>query len=82
MVMSRIWFTAAQKAELWERWKNGQKCCGEFANQIWAGSWPLISWPTPISMRVSQVQAKTSSFLVTKDTYGDRFAQCQPDAFV
>ena len=21
---SRIWFTAAQKAELWERWKNGQ----------------------------------------------------------
>src|SRR6516225_3808689 len=24
MVASRIWFTAAQKAELWERWKNGQ----------------------------------------------------------
>ena len=24
MVTSRIWFTAAQKAELWERWKNGQ----------------------------------------------------------
>jgi hypothetical protein len=23
-VTSRIWFTAAQKAELWERWKNGQ----------------------------------------------------------
>jgi Fe-S cluster biosynthesis and repair protein YggX len=23
MVTSRIWFTAAQKAELWERWKNG-----------------------------------------------------------
>jgi hypothetical protein len=22
MVTSRIWFTAAQKAELWERWKN------------------------------------------------------------
>ena len=21
---ARIWFTAAQKAELWERWKNGQ----------------------------------------------------------
>ena len=24
MVTSRIWFTAGQKAELWERWKNGQ----------------------------------------------------------
>jgi len=24
MVMSRIHFTAAQKAELWERWRNGQ----------------------------------------------------------
>ena len=24
MVTSRIWFTAAQKAELWERWKSGQ----------------------------------------------------------
>ena len=23
MVMSRIWFTAEQKAELWERWRNG-----------------------------------------------------------
>jgi hypothetical protein len=23
-VTSRIWLTAAQKAELWERWKNGQ----------------------------------------------------------
>ncbi len=22
MVTSRIWFTAKQKAELWERWKN------------------------------------------------------------
>jgi hypothetical protein len=27
MVTSRIWFTAAQKAELWERWKNGQSLC-------------------------------------------------------
>ncbi len=24
MVTSRFWFTAAQKAEVWERWKNGQ----------------------------------------------------------
>src|SRR6266550_1912675 len=24
MVTSRIWLTAAQKAELWERWRNGQ----------------------------------------------------------
>ena len=24
MATSRIWFTTAQKAELWERWKNGQ----------------------------------------------------------
>ena len=24
MVTSRIWFTAAQKAELWERWKKGK----------------------------------------------------------
>ena len=23
MVTSRIWFTAAEKAELWERWKRG-----------------------------------------------------------
>jgi hypothetical protein len=23
MVTSRFWFTASQKAELWERWKNG-----------------------------------------------------------
>lgn len=24
MVTSRVWFTSAQKAELWERWKQGQ----------------------------------------------------------
>ncbi len=24
MVTSRFWFTAQQKAELWERWKQGQ----------------------------------------------------------
>jgi transposase, IS30 family len=24
MMTSRIWFTARQKSELWERWKNGQ----------------------------------------------------------
>ena len=24
MVTSRIWFTAQQKGELWERWKSGQ----------------------------------------------------------
>ena len=24
MVTSRIWFTAKQKAELWERWRKGQ----------------------------------------------------------
>ena len=24
MVTSRIWFTAQQKADLWERWRNGQ----------------------------------------------------------
>lgn len=24
MVTSRIWFTAEQKVELWERWKQGQ----------------------------------------------------------
>lgn len=23
MVTSRIWFTAAQKTELWERWRQG-----------------------------------------------------------
>jgi hypothetical protein len=23
MVTSRVWFTAQQKAELWERWRNG-----------------------------------------------------------
>ena len=30
MVTSRIWFTAAQKAELWERWKNGQSAAAIF----------------------------------------------------
>ena len=28
MVTSRILFTAKQKAELWERWKNGQSAVG------------------------------------------------------
>ena len=31
MVTSRIWFTAAQKAELWERWKNGQSAAASGA---------------------------------------------------
>jgi hypothetical protein len=29
MVTSRIWFTAAQKAELWEQWKNGQSAAAQ-----------------------------------------------------
>ena len=28
MVTSRVLFTAAQKAALWERWKNGQSAAG------------------------------------------------------
>ena len=31
MGTSRIWFTAKQKAELWERWKNGQSAVGHLA---------------------------------------------------
>ncbi len=31
MVTSRILFTAAQKAELWERWKERAECCGHLA---------------------------------------------------
>jgi hypothetical protein len=33
MVTSRIWFTAAQKAELWERWKNGQSAAASDLGQ-------------------------------------------------
>jgi hypothetical protein len=32
MVTSRIWFTAQQKAELWERWRNG--LCNRAASAI------------------------------------------------
>ena len=31
MVTSRIWFTAEQKAELWERWKSGQSVLAHLA---------------------------------------------------
>ncbi len=31
--VSRIWFTAKQKAELWERWKNGQ-CVADIARAL------------------------------------------------
>ena len=34
MVTSRIWFTAAQKGELWERWKKRAKCCGHLATVL------------------------------------------------
>ena len=41
MVTSRIWFTAAQRAELWERWKNGQSAAAisralDRRNKRWA----------------------------------------------
>jgi hypothetical protein len=39
MVTSRIWFTAAQKAELWERWKNGQSAAAIGG----AAAWPLMA---------------------------------------
>ena len=32
MVTSRIWFTAQQKADLWERWRNGQSARGYLAS--------------------------------------------------
>jgi hypothetical protein len=35
MVTSRIWFTAAQKAEVWERWKNGQSAAP--SRERWKG---------------------------------------------
>jgi hypothetical protein len=31
---ARLWFTAAQKAELWERWKNGQSAAAISAAEI------------------------------------------------
>ena len=34
MVTSRISFTAAQKAELWERWKNGQSAAAISAKAL------------------------------------------------
>ena len=33
MVTSRILFTARQKSELWERWKNGQ-CVADIARAL------------------------------------------------
>ena len=33
MVTSRIWFTAAQKDELWKRWKNGQ-CVADISRAL------------------------------------------------
>ena len=38
MVTSRIWFTAAQKAELWERWKNGQSAAAMTCSRIFGPS--------------------------------------------
>ena len=32
---ARIWFTVAQKAELWERWKNGQSAAA--ISRRWRG---------------------------------------------
>lgn len=32
-VHARIWFTPQQRAELWERWKNGQ-CVADIADQL------------------------------------------------
>lgn len=32
-VVSRIWFTLKQKAELWERWRNGQ-CVADIARAL------------------------------------------------
>ena len=40
MVTSRIWFTAAQKAELWERWKNGQSAAAISRACL---NWPLLA---------------------------------------
>ena len=31
--VSRIWFTARQRAELWERWRNGQ-CVADIARAL------------------------------------------------
>ena len=45
MVTSRIWFTAKQKAELWERWKDGQ-----------SDAPPLPPSPPPLSPRRSPMR--------------------------
>jgi hypothetical protein len=35
MLTLGIWFTAAQKAELWERWKNGQSAAAISRRDNW-----------------------------------------------
>jgi hypothetical protein len=39
---ARIWFTAAQKAELWERWKNGQSAAA-ISRALRGGTRPALS---------------------------------------
>jgi hypothetical protein len=55
---ARTWFTAGQKRELWERWKDGQ-CVADIARAL---GWP-INWqrcctdplnaPTKVDMEAS-----------------------------
>jgi hypothetical protein len=52
MVTSRIWFTAKQKAELWERWKNGQSVLAIWARGACSSS-KVVRYPLLLSKEPS-----------------------------
>jgi hypothetical protein len=43
---ARIWFTPQQRAELWERWKNGQ-CVADMLGRLRGGTRAvsIVFWP-------------------------------------
>ena len=47
---ARIWFTPQQRAELWERWKNGQ-CVRISLGRLRGGTRAVstVSWPSMVA---------------------------------
>ena len=48
---ARIWFTSQQRAELWERWKNGQ-CVADIVGRLRGGTRAvsIVSWLSMVAL--------------------------------
>jgi len=71
---ARIWFTPKQKAELWERWKNGQ-CVADIARALERRNKSGVYWVLALNGGIAPAKSSGDQSPCSRQKMRDRSAR-------